>query len=128
MPSFAQPDADEITKLRAAVRALAERLSVRISVIVESAGNEHDSFVIDRRVGGMFKVEMLYAAGWADAEWTEDDRPLRFMTVAAAQQAIDELIATTVQGAKDGDLSEPYRASDYRVVRAGDERLGAQKG
>lgn len=70
----------------------------------------------------MFKVEMLYTWGWADAEWTIDHgrgpKPMRFKTRQAAQDEIDEHCKETRRAVRRGDMTAPDRASDYRVVEA----------
>jgi hypothetical protein len=62
-----------------------------------------------------YYVEHLYASGWADAEWTEDGKPLRFATPEEARAAIDEHIKDSEEAFLAGDLIEPCRRSEYRV-------------
>jgi hypothetical protein len=40
----------------------------------------------------LYKIESLHTSGWADAGWTEDDKPLRFPSVLLALKAIRDLV------------------------------------
>jgi hypothetical protein len=69
----------------------------------------------------MFKVECFYLGGWADAGWTvtgatDIPSPMRFDTLAAAEQAIDEFIADTVEAYQAGNLDSPYDRAEFRAV------------
>lgn len=55
----------------------------------------------------MYKVEHLFTYGWADAEWQEDNEPLRFTTAVEAQREISDLCDHM-----------GYDPSEYRVVKA----------
>ncbi len=65
-----------------------------------------------------YKVEGLELGGWCDAEWTEDDAPLRFETIEAGLEAIAELIADTEAAVRDGNMADAESADSYRVVVA----------
>tara|TARA_B100000809_G_scaffold262776_1_gene314526 strand:- start:792 stop:998 length:207 start_codon:yes stop_codon:yes gene_type:complete len=41
-----------------------------------------------------FKVIHQYIYGWDDAEWMEDDKPMRFDTREAAWAEIDEAVSS----------------------------------
>jgi hypothetical protein len=56
-------------------------------------------------------VEHLYCSGWADAEWTEDDKPLTFTTKKEAEASIDSFIRDTEEAKMD------YSRDEYRAVR-----------
>jgi hypothetical protein len=49
-------------------------------------------------------VECRYLGGWGDAEWTENDEPMRFKTKKEAERAINEFINDTKIAAKRGDM------------------------
>jgi len=62
-----------------------------------------------------FYIEMCYLSGWGDAEWTEDDVPLRFDSVEDAQAALDEHLDACRDAVARGDMSDGHDASEYRV-------------
>jgi len=69
----------------------------------------------------MFKIEHFFLSGWEDAGWIETgaddaDRPSRFATLEAANQAIDEFIADSVAAHAAGDLSAAYDRAEFRAV------------
>ena len=67
----------------------------------------------------MWKIELMFASGWDDAEWTTTHGnrtiPLRFTSKREAEAGIDEFIADTKAAADRGDMSE-YRREDLRAV------------
>lgn len=77
---------------------------------------------IHRNPSSAWKVEHKYAHGWDDAEWQENDEPMRFASQAAAQKEIDALIASARKSGMKG-----YRASDYRVVPAASRNPAPKK-
>ncbi len=75
----------------------------------------------DRRLDALepdikFMVETWMMNGWYDAEWTEDDEPLRFATRAEAQQAIDDLVRDTQAAVKRGDMLSAEEPWNFRIV------------
>ena len=64
----------------------------------------------------LWYVEQAQGFGWADAEWTENDQPLRFSSRSKARDAIREHVEDSRTAAALGMLAEPYRASDYRAI------------
>lgn len=67
-------------------------------------------------------VEYIYASGWADAEWTEDDEPRRFLSAEAAEAAIAEFIREQWDAVEHGDMPSKYRRDDYRAALAPREK------
>lgn len=68
-----------------------------------------------------YRIEMYCGAGlhggWADACWTDDDKPFEPATQEEAQAAIDEHIQDSIDAVDAGDLDEAYSPLDYRVVK-----------
>lgn len=73
---------------------------------------------INRALPKRWKVQTHIGGGWEDAEWLEDDKPLRFSSRIAAERAIDEFIADTAEAVAQGHMSEPYDRRHYRAVPA----------
>ncbi len=63
-----------------------------------------------------FKVEMNCCGHWEDAEWSENNQPMRFATATAANTEIDEHIYLTHEAFARGDMAEPHDRRDYRAV------------
>jgi len=59
---------------------------------------------------------MQYAYEWADAEWTEDGKPMRFATEEEANAAIEDFLDDAVDSYLKGYLDEPYYREEFRVV------------
>lgn len=70
----------------------------------------------DEPVRTLYYVERRYSSGWADAEWTENDIPMRFASRADAVTEIEEHIAESMRAAAEGNIGYPERLSDYRVA------------
>ena len=62
-------------------------------------------------------VECRYLGGWGDAEWTDDDVPLRFKTKKEAEAAIDEFIQETKQAYRRGHMAGTNSRHEYRAVK-----------
>lgn len=73
---------------------------------------------IRRATPRRWKVQQLIGGGWDDAEWTEDEKRLRFASKAAAEAAIDEFIADVADAVRQGNMSEPYDRREFRAVPA----------
>lgn len=61
-------------------------------------------------------VECRYLGGWGDAEWLEDDKPMRFPTKEVAEEAIDDFIQESVEAELSGFMEDAYDRADYRAV------------
>ena len=59
-------------------------------------------------------VEHNFLYGW---DIVNEDEPTFYPTQAEAQEAIDDLIATTKEAFEKGDMDEPYDPEDFRVGR-----------
>lgn len=79
---------------------------------VETGATIH--FVIEQVRPWM--VEQKLATGWADAEWTENEKPRRFYTKDEADEAIDEFIHDAALAVEDGLI--PDMISDREAFRA----------
>lgn len=66
----------------------------------------------------LYKVEMQYSYGWDDAGWTENDKPMRFKTKAAANKEIEEFVENTNDAVARGDMECGHEISEFRVVPA----------
>lgn len=64
--------------------------------------------------GRRYEVQTRIGSTWSNV-FTEGREPLTFETRADAQSEIDELLYDTREAAARGDMSAPYRKSDYRV-------------
>jgi hypothetical protein len=77
---------------------------------------EDDSLIYEEKEkmkGKKYIIEHNFSYGWDILnEFVHDDC---YDTQREAQEAIDDLIDTTKQAFKDGDISEPYNPADYRV-------------
>jgi hypothetical protein len=73
-------------------------------------------FVMDQITPWMIEQKLM--GGWADAEWTENEKPRRFDTEAEANEAIDEFIQDSIMAAGEGALDEPYSRDVFRAVFA----------
>lgn len=67
-----------------------------------------------------YKIEMLLASGWADAEWTEDDKPRRFDSIEEGEAAIRELCRDVHDAVALGHMEDEYPLDEFRVVPAED--------
>ena len=71
-----------------------------------------------------YKIELRYAYGWDDAEWTEDlddgrgPRALRFRRADDAQAALEEHLAEVDTAVREGSFDIPERRDNYRIVEA----------
>jgi hypothetical protein len=69
-----------------------------------------------------YKIELKYSYGWDDAGWTEEingeDVPVRYETVAEAQEDIAQFLANVNAAVAAGDMLFGRDAEEYRVVEA----------
>lgn len=63
-----------------------------------------------------FMIEQQCTSGWEDANWTEDDKPMRFVTVRAAENAIREFLSDVQEAVDRGDMIDAYSRDEYRIV------------
>ena len=68
----------------------------------------------------LYKVETRTLSGWEDA-WSIDledgtSIPMRFHSIAQAQDEIDELLRDVKEAVAAGDMVEEYDPQDYRIV------------
>ena len=62
-----------------------------------------------------FVVEQATTGGWENT-WHDEDEPQTFGTEQEAEQEISDLIECMDAAHKRGDISEPYKRSEYRIV------------
>lgn len=65
-----------------------------------------------------YMVECNFTYGWDDADWHEDDKPLRFSTREEAEAEIESFIEDMNEAYEAGNVEEPYSREDYRVVES----------
>jgi hypothetical protein len=69
-----------------------------------------------------YKIEVVYAHGWDDAEWTEETDaeplPLRFETVESAQAALDEFFGNVKAAVDAENMDTEENRDNYRIVTA----------
>ncbi|WP_415906996.1 hypothetical protein [Oleiharenicola sp. Vm1] len=63
-----------------------------------------------------FMVEQLCTSGWEDANWTENEKPLRFVTVRAAESAIREFLNDVREAVDRGDMIDGHSREEFRIV------------
>lgn len=63
-----------------------------------------------------YRVERYYSYGWDDAGFSEDDIPMTFDSVEAAQAAIDDSIEAQHTAVAQGCMTCAEAPSDYRIV------------
>ena len=67
-----------------------------------------------------YKIEVIYAHGWNDADWTEETdgetRPLRFENIPSAQAALDEFFGNVKAAVGAGNMDTEESRNNYRIV------------
>lgn len=69
-----------------------------------------------------FLIQLAFSYGWDDAGWSTSPNdngtmvPHLFDTREEAQAEIDDLIRSVAIAVAEGDMSDEYDASDYRIV------------
>jgi hypothetical protein len=68
-----------------------------------------------------YKIEVIYAHGWNDAEWTEETdgetRPLRFEAIPSAQAALDGFFGNVNAAVDAGNMEAEENRNNYRIVK-----------
>lgn len=65
-----------------------------------------------------YRVEMKFAHGWDDAEWSENGEPLRFDTPEDADDEISDFLTENLRAVRRGDMTHRYRRCEFRVAVA----------
>jgi hypothetical protein len=66
-----------------------------------------------------YKIEYNFRHGWDDSSWHDDGQEMHtYASREEAQKDIDDIVAATLEAYDRGDMEEPYRAKDYRIVEA----------
>jgi hypothetical protein len=67
-----------------------------------------------------YKIEVIYASGWDDAEWSEEangvSRPLRFKTAGSAQTALDDYFSSVKTAVAAGFMDREENPNHYRIA------------
>lgn len=67
-----------------------------------------------------FIVETLFTYGWENCWAEEDGTPITFPTRQEAKQELDDHLKSCLDDYKAGNLSEPYKRSEFRIRQAGE--------
>lgn len=112
------PDGWTITEFISTIRIYDPR-----GVLATEAPKPYDpqlmGVFIEHALRGLrFKVEACFSYGWDDAGWTEtvdgQDRPLRFTSLAEAQEEIDDHLRLVREAVAAGQMEDGD--TEYRIV------------
>ena len=83
-----------------------------------AAGDGWDKHYLTNGLGEQFEVqENTGCDGWSN-NWHEDDEPVLFDSIEAAEADLDEFIRDQHVAVDCGDMSEKYDRDNYRIIPA----------
>ena len=110
------PDAVAAQGTPAAPSTLANNLSKKSKLVAGTVVNELNTRRSSQRT--LYRVEAIDVSGkWDDADWCDDDQPLRFNSIAEAKEEIRQFVADAKASGMQG-----YSVSDFRIVPEGERR------